>query len=311
METETGMENSRSMKSILREDVIQVEKVLLKVLGKSKYENIERMGGLTNRTYKVSFSNGGAFVVRIPGEGTEELIIRRDEKVSTKLACDLGIDAKLLYFGDDGAKVTEFIPYAVTMSAESMKLPEHIRWAALIFRKLHSCNINTGIPFEVFDMAKGYEEIIFKNGVEMYNDYGDIKEKVMKIKEEVDAVCDIRKVPCHNDALCENWIMSGKERMYLVDWEYAGMNDGIWDLADVSIEASYDQELDEMLLTEYLGRKPTETDWKHFLANKLYVDYLWTLWAKTRVPYDGKPMEEWADMRYGRLKNNIVLFGEI
>lgn len=296
------------MRNTIKEDMIYVKTVLLKTLGESGSEEIERMGGLTNRTYKVKLSNGRVFVVRIPGEGTEELIVRRDEKVSTELACELGIDAKLLYFGDDGTKVTEFIPDAVTMSAESMKFPEHIRQAADIFRKLHSCDIDTGVPFDVFDMAKGYEEIIFKNGVEMYDDYENVKEKVMGIKEEVDAVCDIRKVPCHNDALCENWIMSGDGKMYLVDWEYAGMNDGIWDLADVSIEASYDSMLDEMLLAEYLGRKPVGTDWKHFLANKLYVDYLWTLWAKTRVPYDGKPMEEWANMRYERLKNNIKVF---
>lgn len=299
------------MKEVLEKDLMRVGDILLKALGTSEYEEIVRMGGLTNRTYRVSLGSGGLFVVRIPGEGTEELIVRQDERVSTKLACDLEIDAKLLYFGDDGAKVTEYISDAVTMSAESMKLPGHIRQAAAVFRKLHSCNIDTGVSFEVFDMAKGYEKIIWKNRVEMYGDYEGVKEKVIKIKEEVDSICEIHKVPCHNDALCENWIMSGKKRMYLVDWEYAGMNDGMWDLADVSIEASYDHALDEMFLTEYFERKPTEMDWKHFLANKLYVDYLWTLWAKTRVPYDGKPMEEWADTRYKRLKSNISLFESI
>lgn len=60
-------------------------------------------------------------MVRIPGEGTEELIDRADEKVSTELACRLGIDAKLYFFGDDGEKVSQFVPNAVTMSAETMR----------------------------------------------------------------------------------------------------------------------------------------------------------------------------------------------
>ena len=96
----------------------------------------------------------------------------------------------------------------------------------------------------------------------------------------------------------------------LIDWEYAGMNDGIWDLADVSIEGVFTPENDELLLTEYLGSKPDQNEYKHFLANKIYVDYLWTLWAKTRVPYDGQPMEDWAVERYARLKDNLRLFAE-
>lgn len=146
----------------------------------------------------------------------------------------------------------------------------------------------------------------------MYADYQEIKSKVIGIKAEVDKICDIRKVPCHNDPLCENWVTKGKGgRMYLIDWEYAGMNDGMWDLADVSIEAGYDRELDEKLLVEYLGRKTKDSDWRHFLASKIYVDYLWTLWAKTRVPYDGQAMEDWAIERYERLKKNIESYQTI
>lgn len=292
---------------ILAEDLGRIKELLERTVGKSDYTEIQRMGGLTNRTYQVDFADGH-YVVRIPGAGTEELIVRSDEKISTKLACKLEIDAELLYFGDDGSKVTKLIPNAVTMSAKLLCEEHHIVMAADIFRKLHGCGEDTGVPFEVFDMAGGYERIISENNVKMYDDYQDIKDSVMKVKAEIDGMCDIKKVPCHNDPLCENWVMSGKDRMYLIDWEYAGMNDGIWDLADISIEASFDYDQDMLLLTKYLDREPSKSDWKHFLANKLYVDYLWTLWAKTRVPYDGQPMEDWASERYERLKCNLEKF---
>ena len=126
----------------------------------------------------------------------------------------------------------------------------------------------------------------------------------MRIKSEMDAAIDIKKVPCHNDALCENWV-EGDGRMYLIDWEYAGMNDGMWDLADVSIEACFEAKHDREFLTAYLGKDPSTLDMKHFLASKIYVDFLWTLWAKARVPYDGQPMEDWAVERYTRLKSFI------
>lgn len=297
-------------KEIIREDVPQIKELLQKVLGINCYAQLSRLNGLTNHTYKVTLDNGEEYVVRIPGLGTEELIVRSDERISTQLACDLGIDAQMLYFGEDGTKVSSFISGAVTMSADTLKEPRHIRQMAEIFQKIHSCGVDTKVPFEVFDMAEGYEKIIRENRVSMFDDYREVKEEVMRIKAEIDDTVEIRKVPCHNDPLCENWV-EGNDRMYLIDWEYAGMNDGMWDLGDVSIEAGFDNAHDEMLLCTYLGREPDIMEKKHFQASKIYVDYLWTLWAKARVPYDGQPMEDWAVERYTRLKSFILAYGSI
>lgn len=294
----------------IREDVPQIKEVLHKVLGTDRFVKLSRLNGLTNHTYKVTLENDEEYVVRIPGLGTEELIVRSDERISTQLACDLGIDAQMLYFGEDGSKVSRFIPGAVTMSADTLKEPGHIQQMAEILKKIHSCGADTKVPFEVFDMAEGYEKIIREKQVSMFDDYREVKEEVMRIKAEIDDTVVIRKVPCHNDPLCENWV-EGYDRMYLIDWEYAGMNDAMWDLGDISIEAGFDDVCDEMLLCAYLGRKADIMEQKHFQASKIYVDYLWTLWAKARVPYDGQPMEDWAVERYTRLKAFIQAYSSI
>ena len=291
-------------REIISADIASVKALLLKVLGTEEYADLSRMGGLTNHTYKVTMSDGAEYVVRIPGEGTEEMIVRKDEMVSTKLACDLGVDAEVLYFGEDGSKVTKYIKNAITMSSETLHEQKHIEQMAEIFKKMHTCGVDTKVPFEVFEMAASYEKIIFDKNVAMFDDYDEIKAQVMKVKSEIDSAIDVKKVPCHNDALCENWV-EGDGRMYLIDWEYAGMNDGMWDLADVSIEAGFDAEHDRKFLIAYPGKEPETINEKHFLANKIYVDFLWTLWAKARVPYDGQPMEDWAVERYTRLKGFI------
>ena len=298
-------------RELCTDDLPRIRTLLRQVIGRDDYSGIRRMGGLTNRTYLAEFSDGTKYVVRIPGEGTEDMIVRADEKVSTELACELDIDAHLLYFGEDGAKVTACIPGAVTMSSATMKEGRRIAQAAALLNILHRCGKDTGVPFEVFDMAKGYEKIIFAKSVPMFEDYPEVKATVMRIKQEVDAQGEAGKVPCHNDPLCENWVVSDQDRLYLIDWEYAGMNDGMWDIAAVSIEAEYGHAEDEQFLTAYLGHIPESADWKHLLASKIYVDYLWTLWAKTRVPYDGQSMEDWASSRYARLKENITAFQSI
>ena len=292
---------------IISEDVEKIQCLMEQVLDTREYHRLSRLGGLSNHTYKVVLHNGEEYVFRIPGEGTEELINRRDEKISTQLACQLEIDAPLLYFGDDGTKVSEYVPQAVTMSASLLQKLENIRLVAQTLRKIHSCGVDTKVPFEVFDMAKDYERVICDKAVPMFEDYEQVKAEVAAVKAEIDEAVAVKKVPCHNDPLCENWVKSG-DRMYLIDWEYAGMNDGMWDLADVSIEAGYDEDCDRQLLRAYMKKEPDLFAEKHFLASKIYVDYLWTLWAKARVPYDGQPMEDWAVERYTRMKSFLAAY---
>lgn len=284
---------------IMNKDLERVRALLDQHIGQVDITNISRMGGLTNRTYKVETANS-VYSVRIPGEGTEELIKRDDEKKSTVLACNLGIDAKLFFFDEEsGEKVTEYLLDSKTMNSDTMKLKENIKKSAEIFKKLHNSGVDTGVPFDVIEMANSYEEFIVRKGGSFYEDFGEIKKYINNIKESY--MPGVKKVPCHNDALCENWIRQG-DRMYLIDWEYAGMNDPMWDLADVSIEADYNEEHDEYFLECYFGRKASQEEREAFLINKILLDFLWSLWGKTRAVYDGEEMEEYARARYERMK---------
>ena len=83
------------------------------------------------------------------------------------------------------------------------------------------------------------------------------------------------------------------------------MNDPMWDLSDLSIEAEYSRQLDDELLKAYLGRNVSEEEHFRFQANKIFVDFLWSLWGKARVPFGGTEMEQYAWMRYNRMKQNL------
>lgn len=268
-------------------------------------EAVERLGGMTNFTYAVTVA-GAHYTFRLPGEGTEKLINRQDEKISNELACAVGIDAQLRYFdAATGEKVSDYIENAETLSPKSLREKRNIVDAARLLRTLHGCGQDTGVPFEVFDMAARYEGFIRDNGGSFYDDYDEVRRQVMAVKAEVDRLA-APKAPCHNDPLCENWVRSG-EKLYLVDWEYAGMNDPMWDLADVSIEADYDADMDGLLLETYFGAAPPPQARYRFDANKVYLDFLWSLWGKTRAPFDGEVMEQYAVNRYRRLKQSLAL----
>ena len=292
-------------------DIPKLRELMKQVFGDEEWKDICRLGGMTNHSYKITRNDGEEYLVRIPGDGTEEMINRKEKKKSTELGCRLGIDSPLLFFGDDGRKVMKFIHDPQEMNEEVMKKMENLRQAAAIFHKLHTCGEDTGVRFEVFEMADLYERIIRDGGVAFYEDYEEVKQTVMDIKAAVDAAGIAPRVPCHNDSLMGNWVLDGDGKLYLIDWEYSGMNEAMWDLSCFSIEADYSPDNDDQLLEEYYGRSATVEEKKRFVAAKMYVDYLWTLWGLTRVPFDGDFMQEYADGRYIRLKKNIEAYKKL
>ena len=283
-------------------DYEQVVEIVEQQLNGAKISDIERMGGLTNRTYLVN-TGDKKYVVRLPGAGTEKLINRHDEKISTELACDINIDTKLYYFDTDkGVKISQYIDDSETMHLADMQKEENIVLVANLFKKLHNSGVDTKVPFDVIDTAETYEKFIRDNSGKFYDDYDDVKAYINKIKN--DYLPSVVKAPCHNDPLCENWVKQGSDKMYLVDWEYAGMNDPMWDVADISIEAEMDDKMDILLLETYFGRSVKAEEWKAFQINKVLIDYLWSLWGKTRAVFDGEEMEEYALGRWQRMDKN-------
>lgn len=302
---------SEPIRNIENKDIPQIKNVLNNIFGDSFYTNITRLGGMTNHTYKITRYDSKEYIVRIPGEGTEEMINRDDERKSTELACSLGIDSDLLYFDSNGIKVMKFISGAHEMTGEIMREQANIKKAASIFSKLHNCGVNTGVRFEVFEMAFDYENLIKKYNIDFYDDYEQVKQTLFDIKASLDSKKVIKRVPCHNDSLIGNWVLDKDNKLYLIDWEYSGMNEPMWDLSCLSIECNYTEDNDDDLLNSYYNRIPTIEERKRFIASKLYVDYLWTLWGLTRIPYDGDFMQKYADDRYARLKRNIVLYNRL
>lgn len=263
--------------------------------------NIQRLGGLTNHSYRVTLSNDDV-VFRLAGEGTDALIDRQAEQVATKLASRLGIESDILYFDKEGTKISRYIENAITLSPETIKKTENIKLVAEVLSKLHHSGVDTGVVFDVKQTAEDYEAFIIKSGVPLFFDYQQQKDKVLEYISQYQ-LTHSAQVPCHNDPLSENWIRSG-QKMYLIDWEYAGMNDPLWDVADVSIEAGYSVKEDQLLLETYYGKQPTISQRQRFVVNKIMIDYLWSLWGLTRVPFDDG-MAEYASNRYQRMKRNI------
>jgi thiamine kinase-like enzyme len=195
---------------------------------------IERLGGLTNLVFKVDDD----YCLRIPGKGTEEYINRANEAVAAREAARAGVSPEVVHFDPKtGIMVTKFIAGAVTMSPALYKSgagsPAR---AGRAFRKLHDSGAKFNFRFELFAMIDDYLKVLSTKDVDLPSGYYDVVREAETVRAAL-AAHPIPIVACHCDPLCENFLDTG-ERMWIVDWEYSGMNDPLWDLAIFRSRAS-------------------------------------------------------------------------
>jgi thiamine kinase-like enzyme len=146
--------------------------------------------------------------------------------------------------------------------------------------------------FDVFAQIDEYLALLRRNQARIPDGY-DALHKEADAARRVVSDRPAALAPCHNDPLAENFL-DAPGQMYLVDWEYAGMNDPMWDLGDLSVEANFGPEQDEALLHAYFdGPPPTEQRGRMVLAKGL-CDLVWTLWGLLQVMNDNPAEDFWA-----------------
>lgn len=286
----------------------QIKRYVLEALSISEEQvtDIQSFGGMTNTNFKV-MAGGEEYVLRIPGSGTEEMISRRDEMETANLASDLGIDAELLYFNaETGVKLAKLIPNAETLNPKTAKRSDNMILTANILKKLHSSDIVMNNVFNVFEKVEHYEGLLNKVNGSNFDDYVEVKSKIMQLKDMYEAM-DVALAPCHNDTVPENFVKSGEDKVYLIDWEYGGMNDPMWDIAAHSLECDFSLEDEELFLSYYFNGSVEESYKERILMNKIFQDFLWSIWTKIKES-TGSDFGTYGIDRYHRAKKNLQLF---
>jgi thiamine kinase-like enzyme len=238
---------------------------------------IKRLGGLTNRVYLIENPHRG-YVLRIPGAGTEEYINRKVEAVAARAAARAGVSPEVLATTDDGLMLTAAIPNAVTLSPEGFaSIPGAPTRAAEVLRKLHTSGETFDFRFELFAMIDDYLKVLSGKTVDLPDGYHDVLASAEAVRQAL-AAHPLPLAPCHCDPLSENFLDTG-DRMWLVDWEYSGMNDPLWDIGDVIIEARLAPDKEQEFVHAYFGGPPSPAEQGRVVIYKAMCDLLWTLWG--------------------------------
>lgn len=236
-----------------------------------------RLGGLTNLNYLVQ-AGADRYVVRVPGAGTSEYVNRIEEEVAARSAGDAGVNAEVIYFNStDGLMMTRFVEGATTMSSADFDDLTAVGRAGEVFRRLHDNAKPFASSFRLFDMIDGYKTLLASRRAVLPEGYDGVQRQAESLRSTL-AAHPVKLVASHCDPLCENFLDTG-QRMFLIDYEYAGNNDPMWDLGDLSVEGGFTNEQDQALLTAYFGGQPPDAQVGRMVAYKALCDLLWTLWG--------------------------------
>jgi thiamine kinase-like enzyme len=196
-------------------------------------------GGITNRNFKVAVG-GERFVLRIGGKDTELLGIDRPaEHAASRVAADLGLAPEVVAFVEPEG-------YLVTRYVDGRVGEVDVGRVGAALRRLHD---GPKLPsrFDSFRVVEIYRATAAERGVAVPAAYERAHEIARRI-ERSRAAAPPR--PCHNDLLNANFIAQG-DRLWIVDWEYAGMGDPFFDLGNFAVNHELDEAAERDLLAAY------------------------------------------------------------
>jgi thiamine kinase-like enzyme len=235
-------------------------------------EVVELGGGITNRNFKVTVGND-VYVLRMGGAKTSLLgIDRAVEHAAGQRAFELGIGPEVVSFVPEEAwLVCRFID-GREITPEEMRRPSTLERVAGALRAFHD---SAPIPgrFDAWAVVDGYRATAEAHGVVIPDAFHRAREVAERIRA---ARPHQPSVPCHNDLLNANFLDDGAVR--IVDWEYAGMGDRFFDLANFSVNHEFSVDDDRAFLRAYFG-EALESDVAAVRMMRFMSDFREAMWG--------------------------------
>jgi len=233
-------------------------------------------GGTTNQNFRVDVGDR-SYVIRIPGERTALLGVDHDVEVEVaRRAADLGIGPPV--FGKlpgYPTLITTLVPGDHARSTADFAAPPRLESVVAAVAKLHRSGPVKG-EFPIHRIVERHARDAEQHGATIPALYDDLHELSSDI-ERAFAASPQPAVPCHNDLIPGN-VLFDDDRVWLLDYEYAGMNDGFFDLANLSVNVGLGSDDDERVLTAYFGRV-TRADWARLQLMKVLSEMREGMWA--------------------------------
>lgn len=257
------------------------------------FRNVSK--GMTNTSF-IFKVDGVDYIYRHPGDGTESIISRRNEKTSLVKAKQIGVDPTYIYADvNEGWKISVFIPEFREPDYESF---EDSKKVLSVLRKLHASDVKVDYGMNPWEDSLDTEKLLISKDPDCFKPYEELKDKIGRLYQMT--VGDgIQKCFCHGDTYQPNWMLKPDGDVILIDWEYSGYSDPGIDVGYYIVDAMYEFDKAEEFIKEYLQENYNEITRFHFMAYTAIIAYYWFVWAMYRESCGavmGEALTKWRDM---------------
>ena len=230
--------------------------------------------GMTNRSFLFECQNQ-KYIMRIPGEGTDHLINRKEEATVYQALENRQICDDVLYMNpDNGYKITAYLEDATNCDAENW---DEVEACMTKLREFHELNLSVDHRFDIFGQIDFYESLW--NGEKSYfKDYEKTKAAIFELKKWIDTL-DKTETLVHIDAVPDNFLFTNNG-IRIIDWEYAGMQDPHVDIAMFSIYSLYSKEQVDRLIDLYFKGEVSPIIRTKIYAYIASAGLLWSNWCE-------------------------------
>ncbi len=235
----------------------------------------ELPGGLSNSNYLVT-ADGEQYVLRISGETSRDLGIDRVRETAVlEVVTAAGIAPEVeSFFLPEGHSVTHFLSRARPLTEDEFRSHDMIPRVAARLRDIHALDPVEGV-FDPYDDIRRWLAIIDDRGTARPVRLARLLEQVAETERERRERGPAAAALCHNDPYYRNFLDG--ERLWVIDWEYAGMGDPLYDLAGVGY--TLDDAGRDLLLSSYFGHSDAarRRDLDRLIAVSLCWNVMWSL----------------------------------
>ena len=294
---------------------LAIDKAIAKVPFLADSKNIKKTplsGGITNLNFRID-ADGRSYVIRLAGEGTDQLGIKRDvEYAANKAAGELGIAPEVVFFIEpEGYIVTRFSNGKRIMPEDIVK-PDYLARIAKKIRLFHRRAPKFKGEFNVFKRVEMLKKVSKSNNARFPHDWDFIMQKMNEVKKALEKDPYV-PTPCHNDLLNLNWLDEDVPgdigEIRLLDWEYAGMGDIFFDLGNFSHHHRLNEDQVDLFLYEYFG-EITDKNYARLRLMWPMSELHEAMWGTTQTGISKleEDFQGYADLWFGRFRQHVTDF---
>jgi thiamine kinase-like enzyme len=221
-------------------------------------------GGMSNYTYVVE-TRGKRYTYRVPGKYAEKFVDRVEEWDNIQEVNKLSLNNATSYVEViSGEKLAEYVEGTILSETDVVSYNE---MSVKALKTIHNSNLRFK-DYNAFGRLADYERYCREMGFTHPKEYIELRGKLDQMRQ---AHADVPMVPCHCDYQPTNLVVSG-DKLYVLDWEFAGMNDPFYDIACYG-NAGFDKALS--LLEAYVGHKPTSQELRRLYYHRAFQCLQW------------------------------------